>query len=53
MQSWPKRLKYKGPISIDSREKGSHVRGLNPAKDTSRMGTARVEQAEGATEREK
>ena len=33
--------KYKGPFSVDCRERGSHARGVYPTRDTSRMGTAR------------
>ena len=38
----PKRTKYKGPSSMDCRERESHARGVYPTQDTSRMGTARV-----------
>ena len=38
----PKRLKYKGPLSIDCRERGSHAQDVYPTQDTLRMGTARV-----------
>ena len=31
---------------MDYRERGSHARGVYPAQDTSRMGTARVKQEE-------
>ena len=38
--------KYKGPYSIDYRERGSHARGVYPTPYTSRMGTARVKEEE-------
>ena len=44
----PKRLKYKGPFSMDCRERGSHARGVYPTQYTSRMGTARMKQEEEA-----
>ena len=40
-------LKYKGPFSIDYRERGSHARGVYPTPYTSRMGTAKMKQEEG------
>ena len=33
---------------MDSRERGSHARGLHLTQDTSRMGTARMKYEEGA-----
>ena len=43
------RPKYKGPLSMDCRERGSHARGVYPTRDTLRMGTARVKQEEEDT----
>ena len=34
--------KYKGPFSMDYRERGSHTRGVFSKQDTLRMGTAMV-----------
>ena len=47
----PKRPKYKGPLSMDYRERGSHARGVYPTQYTSTMGTARVKEEEGANTR--
>ena len=33
---------------MDSRERGSHARGVNPTQDTSGMGTAKVKEEEEA-----
>ena len=41
-------LKYKGPFSMDHRERGSHTRGVYPTQYTSRTGTARMKQEEEA-----
>ena len=38
--------KYKGPFSMDYRERGSHAWGVYPAQYTSGMGTTRVKQKE-------
>ena len=38
--------KYKGPFSIDYRERGSHTRGVNPTHYILRMETARMKQEE-------
>ena len=46
MQSRSKIPKYKGPFSMDCRERGSYARGVYPTQDTSRMGTVRVKQEE-------
>ena len=46
-----KRPKYKGPFSMDYRERGSHARGVYPTQYTSRMGTARTKQEEEADTR--
>ena len=40
------RPKYKGPSSIDNRERGSQARGVYPTQDTSHMGKARVKEEE-------
>ena len=40
------RQKYKGPFSIDYRERGSHARGVYPAQYTSRVGTVRMREEE-------
>ena len=37
----PKGPKYKRPFRMDCRELRSHARGVYPAQDTTRMGTAR------------
>ena len=37
---------YKGPFSIDYRERGSHARGVHPTQYTSHMGTIRLKQEE-------
>ena len=42
----PKRPKYKGPFSIDYRERKSHARGVYTTQYTSRMRTTRVKQEE-------
>ena len=47
----PRRPKYKGPFSIDCRERGFHARGVYPAQYTSHMETARMKQEEGADTR--
>ena len=47
----PKILEYKGPLSIDYRERGSHARGVYLTQYTSRMGTARVKEEVGADTR--
>ena len=44
-------LKYKGPLIMDYRERGSHARGVYPTQDTSRMGTAMMKQEEEADTR--
>ena len=36
--------KYKGPFSMDYRERGSHARGVYHTQDTSLMTTARVKE---------
>ena len=36
---------------MDCRDRGSHARGVYPAEDTSRMGTARVKQGKEADTR--
>ena len=41
-------LKYKGPFSMDYRERGSHIRGVYPTQYTSRIETARMKQEEEA-----
>ena len=41
-----KRPKYKGPSSMDYRERESHARGVYPTQDTSRIETAMVKQEE-------
>ena len=41
-------LKYKGPFSIDYRERESHARGMYLTQDTSRTRTVRVKQEEEA-----
>ena len=38
-------------LRMDYRERGSHARGVYPTQDTSRMGTARVKEEEGADTR--
>ena len=38
----------KGTSSMDCRERGFHAQGLYPTQDTSRMGTVRVKEEEGA-----
>ena len=43
-----KRPKYKGPFSMDNRERGSYARGVYPTQDTSHKGTVMVEQEEEA-----
>ena len=40
------RPKYKGPFSMDYRERGTHAQGVYPTQYNSRMGTARVKQEE-------
>ena len=42
----PKRPKYKGPFSMDYRERRSHARGVYPTQYTSLMGTERIKQEE-------
>ena len=42
------RRKYKGTSSMDIRERESHAQGVYPTQYTSRMGTARVKEEEGA-----
>ena len=41
-------MEYKEPFSMNCRDRGSHARGVYPAQYTSCMGTARVEEEEGA-----
>ena len=41
----------KGTSSMDCRERGSHARGVNPTQNTSRLGTARIKEEEGADAR--
>ena len=43
--------KYKGPSSMDCRERGSHAAGVYPTQDTSRMETVSVKQKEEADTR--
>ena len=38
--------KYKGPFSMDYRERGSHARGVYPTQYTMRLETARAKQEE-------
>ena len=38
----PKRPKFKGPFSMDYKERGSHARAVYLTPDTSRMGTVVV-----------
>ena len=45
------RRKYKGTSSMNYRERRSHARGVCPIQYTSRMGTARMKQEEGADTR--
>ena len=47
-QDVAKKTKFKGPFSINCRERGSDARGVYPTQDTLRMGTARVKQEEEA-----
>ena len=42
----PKRPKYKGPFSIDNRERGSHAQGVYLTQYTSHMGTISVKEDE-------
>ena len=43
--------KYKGPSSMDNRERGSHARGVYPTQDTSALETVRVKREEEADTR--
>ena len=47
----PKRQKYKGPFSMDYRERGSHALSVYLSQYTSPMGTAKVKQEEEADTR--
>ena len=51
MKHDPKRLKYKGPSSMENKEQVSHAQGVYLTQDTPGMGTARVKQEEEADTR--
>ena len=42
----PTRSKYKGPFSMDGRERRSHARGVYPTQDPSCIGTVRMKEEE-------
>ena len=44
----PKRPKYKGPFTMDYRERRSHARGVHLTQDTTRMGAARMKEEKEA-----
>ena len=46
-----KRQEDKKPLNMNRREEGSFTQGVYPTQDTSRMGTARVEQEKEADTR--
>ena len=43
-----KRPRYKGPFSMDSRERGFHIGGVYPTQDSSHLATVRMKQEEEA-----